>query len=247
MPWYEKNRPTPFDNIPIDGLYFLDGDLHNRRFPSANVADKKLPRIGFPSGLSRSLSPGTDPTQRILVDVEAGLSVPYQAEPEAVLDLINENMLEQEHTARLLDQNVIAFRNDLGWGVKLTYHPEEHYLIDVEEFEWTFDLPAYDYLPDDIREKLPELYSQEDKGLDAEAVVKYFSPDSGWYWYASEYDGEDIFFGLVVGHEIELGYFAMSELRQVRGPLNLPIERDLYYQPKSLGELRDYHHKLRDE
>src|SRR3990172_8365059 len=56
-----------------------------------------------------------------------------------------------------------------------------------------------------IRQSLPELYSQEEKGLGAKAQVKYFTPDSNWTWYASEFDGEDIFFGLVNGFELELG------------------------------------------
>jgi hypothetical protein len=41
----------------------------------------------------------------------------------------------------------------------------------------------------------------------------------------------------VSGLEIELGYFALSELEGVRGPMGLPIERDLYYDPQSLEEL----------
>ena len=88
-----------------------------------------------------------------------------------------------------------------------------------------------------IRAKLPPLYSQEDKGLDALIQVKFFTPDAGWTWYASEFDGEDIFFGLVVGQFTELGYFSLSELKSVRGPLGLPVERDLYFQPTPLREL----------
>ncbi len=49
------------------------------------------------------------------------------------------------------------------------------------------------------REKLPPLYSGEEQGLDALAQVKFFTPDAQWTWYASEFDGEDIFFGLVSG------------------------------------------------
>jgi len=68
--------------------------------------------------------------------------------------------------------------------------------------------PIGEYLLDRVsREKLPQLYSGEEKGLDAIAQVKFFTPDSNWTWYASEFDGEDIFFGLVSGFEVELGYF----------------------------------------
>jgi hypothetical protein len=45
------------------------------------------------------------------------------------------------------------------------------------------------------------------------------------------------FFGLVDGHEKELGYFLLSELEEVRGPMGLPIERDLYFKPKTLEEI----------
>ena len=89
----------------------------------------------------------------------------------------------------------------------------------------------------EIRKKLPPLYSQEELGGKAVAVVKFFTPDSSWTFWATEYDGEDTFFGLVDGHEKELGYFSLSELQKVRGALGLPIERDLYWQPKTLEEI----------
>ena len=95
------------------------------------------------------------------------------------------------------------------------------------------------------REKLPPLYSCEEQGLEALAQVKFFTPDAQWSWFASEYDGDDILFGLVVGLEIEFGYFSLSELQAVRGPLGLPIERDLHFDPKSLRELRDHHRSER--
>jgi hypothetical protein len=93
------------------------------------------------------------------------------------------------------------------------------------------------------REKLPPLYSGEEKGLDALAQVKFFTPDAGWTWYASEFDVEDIFFGLVSGLEVELGYFSLKELKEARGPMGLAVERDLHYQPEKLQELIDKHKK----
>jgi len=91
-------------------------------------------------------------------------------------------------------------------------------------------------LTKDIRRRLPPLYGQEGKGGDAVVHVKFFTPDSGWSWYGLEHDGKDTFFGLVDGLEKELGYFSLSELESVRGPMGLPIERDLYWEPKTLAE-----------
>jgi hypothetical protein len=71
-----------------------------------------------------------------------------------------------------------------------------------------------------------------------EAVVKFFTPDGQWTWYASEFDGIDTFFGLVDGVHKELGYFSLSELQSLRGGLGLPIERDRHFKPTPLAELQ---------
>lgn len=92
-------------------------------------------------------------------------------------------------------------------------------------------------MTDEIRALLPSLYSQESKGGKAVAHVKFFTPDSSWTWYATEYDGEDTFFGLVEGFEKEMGYFSLSELQSARGPMGLAIERDLYWKPRTLEEI----------
>ncbi len=92
-------------------------------------------------------------------------------------------------------------------------------------------------LTKELRAKLPPLYSTE-KDKDPTAVVKFFTPDSSWTWFATEFDGEDRFFGLVDGFDKELGYFSLSELASARGPLGLPIERDRWFSPKPLSECR---------
>ena len=87
------------------------------------------------------------------------------------------------------------------------------------------------------RRRLPPLYSQDGKGGKAVARVKCLTPRSSWTWYATEFDGEDTFFGLVEGQFKELGYFCLSELESVRGPMGPAIERDLHWKPKTLEEI----------
>lgn len=112
-------------------------------------------------------------------------------------------------------------------------------------------------LPQEFRDKLPALYSQETLGLQAQAVVKFFSPYSNWIWYASEgspvdedgyYDTNKakvdyLLYGLVVGHDIELGYFSLSELEQAQRNGIPLVERDLYWKPNTLGNLQHKHSK----
>ncbi len=93
--------------------------------------------------------------------------------------------------------------------------------------------------PKEIADRLPPLYSQEERGEEAIALVKFFTPWTSWTWYVSEYDSvERLCFGVVVGHERELGYFSVDELEAIRGPAGLTIERDLYWSPRPLKECR---------
>ncbi len=91
-------------------------------------------------------------------------------------------------------------------------------------------------LTQEIVRKVPTLYSSENTE-DPMVWCKFFTPDSSWTWYVIEYDGKDMFYGLVDGFERELGYFSLSEISSVRGHLNLPVERDMYFKPRRLSEL----------
>lgn len=74
------------------------------------------------------------------------------------------------------------------------------------------------------------------QGLDTLTQVKFFTPDSNWTWYATEFDGQDIFFGLVVSFDIEVGYLSLSKLLKTMAPRGLPIERNLNFKLKHLKE-----------
>lgn len=90
-------------------------------------------------------------------------------------------------------------------------------------------------LTEEIRKQIPELNAQENEENPI-AYVKFFTPDSNWAWYATEFDGENTFFGLVVGFNTELGYFSLRELEEATGPLGLHIERDTNFKPCVLSE-----------
>ena len=92
-------------------------------------------------------------------------------------------------------------------------------------------------LTKEILQQLPKLgETQEQK--DPLVIVKFFYPDFSWTWYGIEFDGEDFFFGLVDGFEKEFGTFSLKELRENRGKLGLPIERDMFFKPIRLSQLK---------
>lgn len=89
-----------------------------------------------------------------------------------------------------------------------------------------------------LRKQLPPLC---ETGHDPNPLVvcKFFTPDSSWTWYVTEFDGEDTFYGVVDGHEVELGYFSLKELLSIRGKWGLPVERDRHFTPVPLSKLRE--------
>ena len=97
-----------------------------------------------------------------------------------------------------------------------------------------------DLLPHELRKTLPPLCSQESSSAPT-VQAKFFTPDAGWTWFvtegAEEEDGDWLLFGYVIGMEEEWGYFLLSEIEGVRGPLGLAVERDLWFEPGPINEV----------
>ena len=95
-------------------------------------------------------------------------------------------------------------------------------------------------IPNEILDTLPNLYSSEDT-TDPLCQVKLFTPDANWTWYIIELSQEDnsTCYGYVQGMEKELGYFSLEEIESVRGTLNLPVERDLSFEPMLLSKVME--------
>jgi hypothetical protein len=91
----------------------------------------------------------------------------------------------------------------------------------------------------EIREALPPLSSTDGTPFrDKVLIAKFFCPYNGWRWYATEFDGNDIFFGYVEGSEKEWGYFSLSELLAATVGRGVPaVERDLYFRPIRFADL----------
>lgn len=92
-----------------------------------------------------------------------------------------------------------------------------------------------------IEKKAPRLYEQEDKGGDAIVYAHFFSCFSNWDWYMTEYDPESrLCFGLVKGFATEYGYFSIDEMEGINRSKGFNIiERDLYWEPCTVGSLID--------
>jgi len=86
----------------------------------------------------------------------------------------------------------------------------------------------------------PALYSQEGQGDDALVHVKLFDPTGSWTWYITEFDEkEHVAFGLVDGHDAEVGYIDFHELANVAGRAGIGIEIDMHFTPQTLRACRE--------
>ena len=95
------------------------------------------------------------------------------------------------------------------------------------------------------------LYSQDGKGDEGLVWAKYFYPAGAYTLYVTEMEIrklvsvgmkqeiEGTIFGYVTGVDFpELGYTDMEELFAMRGRFGLGIERDMYFTPCTLGEIK---------
>lgn len=238
MTWHSKEQPVPFTSLPMPGLQFLHGDVIAKRYRQDWTAGKKYPLIQFPSGLEREVLAGSDQPEQPAIHIFGALAIPYHSTRDAAYETSLSVASDYGYEVSAQGNDTLVIVNpDAGRSYRLTYDNDAQTLVDLVHFPEE----AMELLDGESRAVLPPLYSTEKQGLAAVAPVKFFTPAGGWTWYATEFDGKDIFFGLVAGLDLELGYFSLSELEGIRAPFGLPIERDLYFTPTPLQTIQTWH------
>ncbi|MFP9085744.1 helicase-related protein [Streptococcus equi] len=133
-----------------------------------------------------------------------------------------------KHIDELLSKNLYLEEKKIESKVEIEEAKETQY--------YSKDDPE-NLITDEMLERVPELYAQEDVSLaDKEVHAAYIIPfRSNWTWYMTEYDRESgDAFGLVLGIEPEWGYFNLEELKELNAQ-RLILE-DF---PKTFRELKD--------
>ncbi len=133
-----------------------------------------------------------------------------------------------KHIDELLSKNLYLEEKDIERKDEIEEQKEPSY--------YSKDDPN-NLMTDEMLEKVPELYAQEDVALaDKQVHAAYIIPfRSNWTWYMTEYDRESKdAFGLVLGIEPEWGYFNLEELKELNAQ-RLVLE-DF---PKTFRELKD--------
>ena len=130
-----------------------------------------------------------------------------------------------KHIDELLSKNLYIEETEIGSKAE------------IEELQYYSKDDPENLMTDEMLERIPELYAQEDVPLaDKQVHAAYIIPfRSNWTWYMTEYDRESgDAFGLVLGIEPEWGYFNLEELKELNAQ-RLILE-DF---PKTFRELKD--------
>jgi hypothetical protein len=101
------------------------------------------------------------------------------------------------------------------------------------------------YISKELEKQIPPIRSQEDVE-DPMVICKLFMPGTDWKWFVvegeqtvtEEQEDDFLFFGLVHGHELELGYFLLSELLLAWGPLGIGATLDKGFEQVPISVIR---------
>jgi hypothetical protein len=246
MGWVEKEHQTTFEQmgIPLQGLFFWDGDVMAQVFNRDWTKGQKYPMLSFPSGREFSIWESGKAESGAIVHLFGEMDLPLYSTRDEAFTYAHDIAEQVGYLARKREGNGLEVAgHDTHEHYLITYDDAQRKMVDITRLWERVKPPLPPLLDEESRKRLPPLGSGEKLGMKALAQVKFFTLD--WIWYASEFDGEEIFFGLVIGDFIEFGSFSLSELAEVRGALGLPVERDKFFTPTTLGELKVRHEEER--
>ena len=96
-------------------------------------------------------------------------------------------------------------------------------------------------LTKEIVKKAQKQYNESSDLESQKVVAKFFNPMGSWTWYLTELEEDkDYAYGIVDGHEVEIGSFLISELESLQLPFGLGIER-IAMLKFGVNDIRDFY------
>src|SRR5579859_2504839 len=131
MGWIEKEKQAKFEQQPIPGLFFLDGDILARAFKQPWTKGQKYPTIVYPSGIQCDLWESSDPASGGIVHLfgEMDLSL-YGTRDEAFAHA--SDIAEQVgYVVTSIGENQLDLWGDEG-RLRVTFDNQERRITNVE-------------------------------------------------------------------------------------------------------------------
>lgn len=131
MTWYNKEARIRLDEIPVEGVFFLDSDLAAKKLPLFHLLGMKCPMIAFPSGEACPIAWDREDSPQVYLF--PGMDLPlYDTYPHAL-----QRALEQAEDAWFTvfgnGENQLELWSHLSEEVFfVTYDNEQQRMVDLE-------------------------------------------------------------------------------------------------------------------
>lgn len=112
MSWHFKEQETVFDQTPLPGLFFLDGDAYSRVVERDTTIGMKYPKISFPSGLAYEVYERGD--KEVWVHLFGEFEVPLFSNRDMAFAHLKRLIAPSEHAAYFV--HPVDYDGVLIWG-----------------------------------------------------------------------------------------------------------------------------------
>ena len=132
MTWFEKGQPTPFDEAPIHGLFFLDGDALAHKLHQHWTEGQMAPMIAFPSGLECALWKTGTPEVVGIVHIFGEMDLPLRCDRDTAFASADSIAAQCGYVARKVGEDRIeVWGHDEFEHVMITFDNAARWMVDV--------------------------------------------------------------------------------------------------------------------
>jgi hypothetical protein len=143
MGWVEKDQPTPFDEMPIPGLFLLDGDILFSLTRDAQYRGRKRPQIAFPSGSNRMLWPSQKQEQVAEFYLFGEMSLPVRASVDAAFEHAVHIAAEHGYGVARVGDQVLEVWDERDYDhFRVAYDSQTGYVADLVSVRTFFNQSA---------------------------------------------------------------------------------------------------------
>ena len=133
MGWVEKEHVSPLDDLPVQGLFYLIGDVVAQQIGHDRKAGHKLRMIDFPSGKQCELWPSHSQELGGMVHIVGELDLPFQHTRDQAaiwVDLMAEE--GNNYPSQIVGSNsLMVFDPGTEESFLIVYDPEAGQMQDV--------------------------------------------------------------------------------------------------------------------
>jgi hypothetical protein len=141
MTWIEKNQPTAFDDVPIPGLFLVNGDFLFALTREEQYQGVKRPMITFPSGSNRALWPGRKPGQVAEFYLFGEMALPVRALLDEAYEQAAGIAAEHRYGVARVGEHALEVWDERDYDhFRVSYDGQTGYVVDMVSMRTAYHL-----------------------------------------------------------------------------------------------------------